>query len=163
VFRIVISVGSARDELRNPKMNPYFAYGSNMWDAQMSARCPHGKKLGKARLKGYRWIITTRGYANVVASPEHDVEGILFEISESDELRLDVYEGVAVGSYNKAWLPVEMNGQTHTALVYLDPVTEEGQPKEEYISRINASLNDAELSDDYVSSQVRKFLPARAG
>lgn len=144
-------------------MNRYFAYGSNMWNAQMSARCPRSRKLGKAILKGYRWIITTRGYANVVVSPDSEVEGILFEISESDELRLDVYEGVAAGSYNKAWLPVEMDGQTHSALVYLDPVTEEGQPKEEYISRINAGLNDAGLSEDYVTSQVRKFLPARAG
>lgn len=49
-------------------MKPYFAYGSNLRDAQMAARCPDSRKIGLARLRGYRWIITTRGYANIVES-----------------------------------------------------------------------------------------------
>ena len=37
-----------------------FAYGSNMWDAQMAKRCPQSKKIGVARLRGYRWIVSVR-------------------------------------------------------------------------------------------------------
>ena len=62
-------------------MRYYVAYGSNMWDEQMRMRCPQSKKIGAARLAVYRFIITTRGYANVVASREHEVEGVLMPTS----------------------------------------------------------------------------------
>jgi gamma-glutamylcyclotransferase (GGCT)/AIG2-like uncharacterized protein YtfP len=146
----------------DPKtMKPYFAYGSNMADGQMAKRCPDARKLGAARLAGYRWIISTRGYANVVESPGAEVEGVLFEISASDERALDRYEAVASGLYGKAMLPVLFEAREVLALVYVSPETEEGVPKREYIRRINEGLADARLSDAYVSSQVRKFISAR--
>jgi cation transport regulator ChaC len=141
-------------------MKSYFAYGSNMWDAQMMARCPDSRKLGHARLPGFRWIISTRGYANVVESPEDEVEGVLFEISESDERSLDRHEGVASGKYRKAELSVLHAGQAVNALVYVDPITTEGHARQEYITRINAALGDAGLSDAYIARQVRRFIPA---
>jgi hypothetical protein len=55
-------------------MKRYFAYGSNMWDQQMKERCPESHKLGTARLAGYRWIISARGYANVLRSENNHVE-----------------------------------------------------------------------------------------
>lgn len=57
--------------------------------------------IGKAFLPKYRWIITRRGYANVVPSEQDEVEGMLFEISKKDEEGLDCYEGVHQGSYDK--------------------------------------------------------------
>ncbi|MEO5915758.1 MAG: gamma-glutamylcyclotransferase family protein [Luteolibacter sp.] len=142
-------------------MKLYFAYGSNMWIEQMKARCPEHRKIGTALLSGYRWMITTRGYASVVEAKEDEVEGVLFELSESDERSMDNYEGVADGFYHKFELPVLCNGKSQLALVYIDPITEEGPPKEEYIGRINAGLADACLSNEYVLRQVRKFIPAR--
>ncbi|GAB7351274.1 hypothetical protein MBLNU459_g1692t1 [Dothideomycetes sp. NU459] len=44
----------------------YFGYGSNLWLHQMAQRCPSSTYLGIARLDGYRWMINSRGYANVV-------------------------------------------------------------------------------------------------
>jgi len=141
-------------------MRPYFAYGSNMWDAQMARRCPQSRKLGVAVLPGYRWIITTRGYANVVVSAADLVEGVLFEISPSDEEALDRFEGVHTGMYRKVDLPVRRGGKEVVALVYIDSITAEGPPKEEYIGRINAGLADAQLSPAYVAQYVRRFIPA---
>lgn len=141
-------------------MKLYFAYGSNMWDAQMAKRCPQSKKIGGARLRGYRWIISIRGYANVVESKEDEVEGVLFEISQSDEDSLDRYEGVSSGSYRKADLRVLHGEKEEVALVYFDPITAEGAPKKEYIQRINSGLADAKLSEGYVTRYVRKFIPA---
>ncbi len=141
-------------------MKLYFAYGSNMWDAQMRKRCPESRKIGIARLSGFRWIISTRGYANVVEAKEDEVEGVLFEISESDEQFLDKHEGVADGSYQKVEISVFHDGKKEVALVYVDPVTAEGAAKQEYIARINAGLSDAHLSEKYVSHHVRKFVPA---
>ncbi len=139
-------------------MRPYFAYGSNMWNAQMMERCPESRKTGRGFLADHRWIITARGYASVVASPGDIVEGVLFEISAEDEKALDEKEGVAKGNYFKAELRVIHKGGEVMALVYMDPVVEEGAPKDEYIRRINAGLVDANLSREYVERVVRRFV-----
>lgn len=47
----------------------YFAYGSNLARGQMRARCPASPPLGLARLRGWRWVVSERGYANVVELP----------------------------------------------------------------------------------------------
>ena len=142
-------------------MRLYFAYGSNMWSAQMEKRCSQSKKIGVACLLDYRWIISKRGYANVVESMNDYVEGVLFEISATDEASLDTYEGVSSGSYQKAELTVLHEGLAKVALVYVDPVTVEGSPKQEYIQRINSGLADAKLSDAYVTRYMRRYIPAQ--
>jgi len=53
----------------HPSQTLYFAYGSNLSLAQMNLRCPTSSYIGLARLRGYRWIINTRGYANIVEVP----------------------------------------------------------------------------------------------
>jgi len=91
------------------------------------------------------------------------VEGVLFEISARDEASLDEKGGVSSGSYQKAELPVLHEGLAKVALVYVDPVTVEGSPKQEYIQRINSGLADAKLSDAYVTRYVRRYISARPG
>ena len=87
----------------------YFAYGSNLWLEQMLKRCPDAKVFSKGILKGYRWIISARGYANVVKSVNDPVYGIIYEISELDERKLDRCEGVAGGSYRKEYMPISVD------------------------------------------------------
>jgi gamma-glutamylcyclotransferase (GGCT)/AIG2-like uncharacterized protein YtfP len=110
-------------------------------------------------LKGYRWIINIHGFATIVKSVEDEVHGIIYELSESDENNLDRYEGVESGFYYKEMFLVEAPGQKINCLVYIDPVEEEGEPKPEYIKRINAGINDAKLSIEYVNRYIRKFVP----
>ncbi|KAM5358706.1 hypothetical protein ACJZ2D_015049 [Fusarium nematophilum] len=50
----------------------YFAYGSNLSTEQMRQRCPYSTPVGLAYLKGWKWIINARGYANVVQLPLED-------------------------------------------------------------------------------------------
>ena len=109
-------------------MNLYFAYGSNMWLKQMQARCPDHRLVGSGALKGYLWIISSRGYANIVKSSPDMVLGVVYEISDSDERNLDRYEGVATGSYRKELLSVEVDDSLATCLVYVDPIQGEGLP-----------------------------------
>lgn len=115
----------------------YFAYGSNLSLTQMHARCPASIYVGIGRLQGYRWIINTRGYANVVpVSPtvvhpvpsdnptgptsltvpdtgtdptEEDtyVYGLVYSLQPADEKSLDWYEGVPE-DYAKESLAVEV-------------------------------------------------------
>jgi len=144
-------------------MKLYFAYGSNMDTTQMNRRCPENRLIGKAILPGYRWIITRRGYASVIPSQEDAVEGVLFEISETDEAHLDRYEGVGSGCYVKKMVRILHNGEIVHAMIYIDPVDEEGHPIEEYIRRINDAVRDAGLSEAYVKRYIRRFIPEQGG
>ena len=104
----------ASPSAQGPKL--YFGYGSNLWQHQMSLRCPHSTYLGLARLRGYRWIINERRYANVVeisrgskthGTGEGDVVwGLVYELTAEDEARLDVNEGVP-DAYTKEIMGVE--------------------------------------------------------
>ena len=125
----------------------------------MQDRCPDHRFIGGGVLNGYQWIISSRGYANVVRSTPDVVYGIVYEISDSDERQLDAYEGVSSGSYRRELLSVEVNGSLINCLVYVDPIENEGLPKEEYIRRINMGIEDAELPSDYVRNSIRRFVP----
>ncbi len=63
------------------------------------------------------------------------------------------------GPIRKADLRVLQGDEEVMALVYVDPITVEGPPKEEYVQRIKAGLADAKLSEGYVARYVRKFVP----
>ena len=137
----------------------YFAYGSNLWRQQMIRRCPDQREIGTGRLKGWRWIITTRGYASIVASEGDYVLGTVFELSKADVLSLDRFEGVEQGNYRKEMIIFDVEGRSLNGLVYIDLVTEEGIPKEEYITRINNGIRDAGFPDEYVTRYLRPFVP----
>jgi gamma-glutamylcyclotransferase (GGCT)/AIG2-like uncharacterized protein YtfP len=150
------------DERDNREGNMlYFAYGSNLWRHQMIERCPEHREIGAGNLAGWRWIITTRGYASIVVSEGYYVLGIVYELSESDVRNLDRFEGVAKGAYRKETLAVDVDGRGLNCLVYIDPVTEEGQPREEYITRINNGIRDAGFPDEYITRSLRPFVPPR--
>lgn len=141
-------------------MNPYFAYGSNLWRRQMKERCPEHRLIGVGVLKGYRWIISERGYANIVKSDQDKVYGVVYKISPSDEQTLDTKEGVHSGAYRKEMMNIEIDNHVLYCLVYIDPVTNEGKPKQEYIDRINKGISDSNLPSAYVEEYIRRFVPA---
>ena len=71
----------------------YFAYGSNLHHFQMKRRCKDSIFLKKINLKDFR--LTFRGNyraADIEHKKNSIVPGGLFEISKSDEKKLDVYE-----------------------------------------------------------------------
>lgn len=138
-------------------MTLYFAYGSNMAVSQMRQRCPGYRRLGKASLPGYKWIITTRGYANVVADEHATVEGILYELNGDDEEALDRYEGVATGCYAKVIKTISFGEGTVEAMVYIDSIADEGVPRDEYVGRMARALSEANLSPHYVAVFVNRF------
>jgi gamma-glutamylcyclotransferase len=72
----------------------YFAFGSNLHLDQMAKRCPESRYLGRGTLRGFKWQINTRGYANILESPPSTVEGLCFLLSKKDEETLDRREGV---------------------------------------------------------------------
>ena len=133
----------------------YFAYGSNMCIRQMNERCPNNSKIGIAQLSGYRWIISTRGYANVVKSSNDDVWGVIYEISIQDEAKLDGYEGVSTKCYLKENLDILIDRGIKNCLTYVDPITEIGIPSYTYSNTINEGILDSKLPEEYVEKYLR--------
>ena len=141
--------------MSNPSKIMYFAYGSNMCIRQMNDRCPNNSKIGIAQLSGYRWIISTRGYANVVKSSNDDVWGVIYEISIQDEAKLDGYEGVSTKCYLKENLDILIDRRIKNCLTYVDPITEIGIPSYTYSNTINEGILDSKLPEEYVEKYLR--------
>jgi gamma-glutamylcyclotransferase len=140
----------------------YFAYGSNLWRKQMLARCPDNREVGTGCLRGWRWIVTTRGYASIVISEGDYVLGKVYELSAADIQSLDRFEGVAQNHYRKEMIAVDANGDTLSCLVYVDQIVEEGEPKEEYIARINHGILDTDFPYEYIVRYLRPFVSAES-
>ena len=71
----------------------YFAYGSNLHHFQMKRRCKDSVFLKKITLKNYRLTFrSSYRAADIEPNKNSLVPGGLFEISKSDEKKLDIYE-----------------------------------------------------------------------
>ena len=125
-----------------------------------------------------RWIISTRGYANVVPSEGDHVYGFVYELNAKDESVLDGYEGVPI-SYNKHTLPVELtkgvdghekyaytkDGKTYIdIMVYVNTTDiQNGKIKEEYISRMSQAMRDGlreGIPQEYLDKYLVPFISA---
>ena len=71
----------------------YFAYGSNLHHFQMKRRCKDSIFLKKIILKNFRLTFRSKyRAADIEPKKNSNVPGALFEISRSDEKKLDIYE-----------------------------------------------------------------------
>ena len=71
----------------------YFAYGSNLNHFQMKRRCKDSVYLKKINLKNFCLTFRSKYRAADIEPKKNSVvPGGLFEISKSDEKKLDVYE-----------------------------------------------------------------------
>ena len=70
----------------------YFAYGSNLHHFQMKRRCKDSIFLKKINLKDFRLTFRSKYRAADIQPKKNSiVPGALFEISKSDENKLDIY------------------------------------------------------------------------
>ena len=71
----------------------YFAYGSNLHLFQMKRRCKDSVFLKKIKLVDFKLTFRSKYRAADIEPKKNSiVPGALFEISKSDEKKLDVYE-----------------------------------------------------------------------
>ena len=71
----------------------YFAYGSNLNHFQMKKRCKDSKFIKKFDLKDFKLSFRSiYRAADIEPKRNYFVPGALFEISKSDEKKLDLYE-----------------------------------------------------------------------
>ena len=132
----------------------YFAYGSNLNHFQMKRRCKDSIFLKKYELKGYK--LNFRGKyrsADIEKKKNSIVQGALFEISKSDEKKLDVYEDFPIlykkmyfNYYNKKVMTYIMSNKT--VFRY---------PTEKYLNTIKQGYKDCKLDKKNLIKALNQF------
>ena len=125
----------------------YFAYGSNLNLFQMKRRCKDSVFLKKYELKGYRLNFRSKYRAADIEKNKNSlVPGALFEISKSDEKKLDVYEDFPV-LYTKLYFPY-YNKQVMTYIMVNK--SEFRYPTERYLNVVKRGYKDCKLDMKYL-------------
>jgi gamma-glutamylcyclotransferase (GGCT)/AIG2-like uncharacterized protein YtfP len=102
---------------------------------EMAYRCPDAVPIGRAVLPGYR--LEFKSFATIVPSPTEQVEGVLWTITELDELALDMLEGYPE-FYDKKTVSVEHDNQSYIAMTYVMGPREQGHaPSDSYYSMVS--------------------------
>lgn len=121
-----------------------FAYGSNLDEAQMRARCPTARREARATLRGHALIFGgfsrrwNGGVASVRPARGAEVAGLLYALDD-DALRiLDRFEGHPFAYERVVRHVVDEHGQRRRAQVYQQPSDgfAPSRPSPEYLAVI---------------------------
>ena len=130
----------------------YFAYGSNLNHFQMKRRCKDSIFLKKINLKDF--VLTFRSKyraADIEYKKGSIVPGGLFEISNSDEKKLDVYEDFPI-LYKKFYFTYQKNKiMTYTMV----KKTSFRFPTERYLNVIKQGYVDCNLDDKFLRNALK--------
>ena len=123
----------------------------------MDGRCPGARPLGPARLDGFllRFCWDSPGWgggvADVQPSTGDHVWGVLWDITDDDEVSLDAYEGVADGVYEKRTVTVAHEGGSSEAFLYtMTPDRAEKQPSGRYVNALMRGAKAYGIPEDYL-------------
>ena len=132
----------------------YFAYGSNLNLFQMKRRCKDSVFLKNYELKGYRLNFRSKYRAADIEKNKNSlVPGALFEISKSDEKKLDVYEDYPI-LYKKLYFTY----YNKTVMTYIMVnKTEFRYPTERYLNVVKQGYKDCNLNISYLIKALNKF------
>ncbi len=128
----------------------YFAYGSNLHHLQMKKRCKDSIFLKKINLKDFR--LTFRNmYADIEFKKNMVVIGALYEISKSDEKKLDIYEDYPIvykkyyfSYYGKKVMTYTMTKKTIFTF-----------PSERYLNIIKKGYKDCNIDKKHLTNALK--------
>tara|TARA_Y100000817_G_scaffold178028_1_gene138999 strand:+ start:121 stop:528 length:408 start_codon:yes stop_codon:yes gene_type:complete len=125
----------------------YFAYGSNLNHFQMKRRCKDSVFLKKYELKNYKLNFRSKYRAADIEKKKNSiVPGALFEISKSDEKKLDVYEDFPV-LYKKLYFKY-YNKKVMTYI--MSKKTQFRYPTDRYLNIIKQGYKDCNLDKKFL-------------
>ena len=132
----------------------YFAYGSNLNHFQMKRRCKDSKYLKKINLKGYKLNFRSKYRAADIEKKNNSiVPGGLYEISKSDEKKLDLYEDYPI-LYKKMYFKYYNN----TVMTYImTKKTIFRYPTERYLNVVKQGYKDCKLDQKYLKKALVNF------
>ena len=125
----------------------YFAYGSNLNHFQKKRRCKDSKFLKKINLNNFKLTFRSKYRAADIEPKKNSiVPGGLFEISKSDEKKLDVYEDFP-NLYKKYYfLYYGKKVMTYT----MTHKTSFRFPTERYLNVVKRGYKDCKLDQKYL-------------
>ena len=130
----------------------YFAYGSNLNHFQMKRRCKDSKYLKKINLKNFRLTFRSKYRAADIETKKNSiVPGGLFEISKSDEKKLDIYEDYPI-LYKKIYFTYNNKKiMTYT----MCKKTSFAYPTEKYLNIVKRGYKDCKLNNKYLIKALK--------
>ena len=132
----------------------YFAYGSNLNHFQMKRRCKDSKYLKKINLNGYTLNFRSKYRAADIEKKNNSiVPGGLYEISKSDEKKLDIYEDYPI-LYKKMYFKY----YNKNVMTYIMPKkTTFRYPTERYLNVVKQGYKDCKLDQKYLKKALVNF------
>ena len=130
----------------------YFAYGSNLHHLQMKRRCKDSLFIKKINLKNFRLTFRSKYRAADIEPKKNSlVPGGLFEISKSDEKKLDVYEDYPI-LYKKYYFYYYGN----RVMTYIMPKKSLFKfPTERYLNVIKEGYKNCGLDKKYLMKAIQ--------
>jgi gamma-glutamylcyclotransferase (GGCT)/AIG2-like uncharacterized protein YtfP len=126
----------------------YFAYGSNLNLFQMKRRCKDSIFLKKIKLKDFRLTFRSKYRAADIEPKKNSiVPGGLFDISKSDEKKLDVYEDYP-SLYKKFYFTYYGKKVMTYTMVNKTPFR---FPTERYLNVVKRGYKDCDLDSKYLT------------
>ena len=131
----------------------YFAYGSNLHHFQMKRRCKDSIFLKKINLKNFRLTFRSKYRAADIEPKKNSiVPGALFEISKSDEKKLDIYEDFP-NLYKKYYFFYYNKKIMTYVMVKKTPFR---YPTEKYLNTVKEGYKDCDLDISYLLKSLNE-------
>ena len=132
----------------------YFAYGSNLNHFQMKRRCKDSVFLKKINLTNFKLTFRSKyRAADIEPKKNSTVPGALFEISKSDEKKLDIYEDYPV-LYKKYYFTYyDKKVMTYT----MTKKTLFAYPTERYLNVIKKGYKDCDIDSKYLVKAISVY------
>ena len=130
----------------------YFAYGSNLHHFQMKRRCKDSIFLKKINLKDFKLTFRSKyKAADIEPKKNYMVPGGLFEISNSDEKKLDIYEDYP-NLYKKFYFKYEGKKIMTYTMVNKTSFT---FPSERYLNIVKKGYEDCNLNKKFLNQALK--------
>ena len=132
----------------------YFAYGSNLHHFQMKRRCKDSVFIKKINLKDFKLTFRSKYRAADIEPKKNSiVPGGLFEISKSDEKKLDIYEDYPI-LYKKMYFKY----YNKTVMTYImTKKTIFRYPTDRYLNVVKQGYKDCKLDQKYLKKALVNF------
>ena len=131
----------------------YFAYGSNLNHFQMKRRCKDSVFLKKINLTNFKLTFRSKYRAADIEPKKNSiVPGALFEISKSDEKKLDIYEDYPILYKKYHFYYYGKKVMTYTMVKKL-PFR---FPTEKYLNIIKCGYKDCGLNKKFLNQGLKQ-------
>ena len=131
----------------------YFAYGSNLNHFQMKRRCKDSIFIKKYKLEGFKLTFRSKyRAADIEKKKNSTVPGGLFEISKSDEKKLDIYE-----DYPVLYKKIYFNYYRSKVMAYsMVKKSEFRYPTEKYLNVVKRGYTDCKLDKKFLLKALKQ-------